>query len=115
MKRKPTESAPIKAAADVYRAVQDETGITPEQIMGRRKTARVTRARHMVIAALHVIRPEFTLTDLAQSVRRKDHGTAHNAIKRSKRDFLAKEDFKLSLLRIVRAVKESACHKLTQG
>lgn len=102
-----TESRAIQAAADVYRAVEKETGVTSWQIMGCRKTDRVTLARCMVIAALNIIRPDFSLNDLAEAVRKSSHRTAFSALKRARDMFETDQFFRDQMLRIMADLKKT--------
>lgn len=102
-----TYETQIPNAANIFRAVYDETGITPEQIMGRRRTARISDARHMVIAILHIQFPEWSLQDLADAVRRKDHVSAIHALKRIRKLVSTNPDYKKRMQRVLIKSKNS--------
>jgi chromosomal replication initiation ATPase DnaA len=104
-----THKSQIPNAAAIFRAVYDETGITPEQIMGKRRTDRIVYARHMTIAVLHIKFPRWSLTDLAEAVNRADHGTAINAIKRATERARVDKSYRASIRRILEKYGESDC------
>jgi chromosomal replication initiation ATPase DnaA len=56
------------------------TGVPTGIITGRRRTRAVSRARHLVIAAVHHHHPHLSLRDLSSIVRRSCHGTAAHSL-----------------------------------
>jgi chromosomal replication initiation ATPase DnaA len=101
-----THESHIPGAAAIFASIYAETGVTPEQIMGRRRTARISDARHMVIAILHIRFPEWSLQDLADAVRRSDHVSSLYALRRIRKLVETKPDYKARMQRVLKnAVK----------
>lgn len=104
-----TYESHIPGAAAIFSAVYNETGVTPEQIMGRRRTARIAGARHIVIAVLHIRFPEWSLQDLADAVRRTDHGSSLHALRRIRKLVETNPAYKERMRRVL-----AATNNLTQ-
>lgn len=101
----------IPGAAAIFSAVHAETGVTPEQIMGKRRTARISDARHMVVAILHMKFPEWSLQDLADAVKRTDHGSSLYALRRIRKLVEANKAYKERMRRVVTAVNTNQSPK----
>jgi len=96
----------IPSAANIFRAVYEETGISPEQIMGKRRTARISDARHMVIAVLHIQFPEWSLQDLADAVKRTDHCSALHALRRIRKLVSTRPEYQRRMQRVVEKARD---------
>lgn len=57
------------------------TGVPAAAITGPRRTNAVTLARFLCIAAIRKAWPHFSLSELAASVGRSDHGTAIHSLR----------------------------------
>jgi chromosomal replication initiation ATPase DnaA len=108
-----TYESHIPNAAAIYHAVYEETGVTPEEIMSKRRTARISNARHMVIAMLHIQFPSWSYPDLADAVKRKDHGTAMYAVKRIRILVETKPAYKAAMQRVMARYKKNLDEKLS--
>jgi chromosomal replication initiation ATPase DnaA len=57
------------------------TGIPAPAITGCRRTDGIVFARFLAVAAIRQAFPHMSLVELAEAVGRRDHGTAHNALR----------------------------------
>jgi chromosomal replication initiation ATPase DnaA len=96
-----TKESQIPQASLIFEAIYAETGVPADQIMGRRRTSRISEARHMVIAILHIRFPDWSLQDLSDAVKRKDHGSSIYALRKVRKLVKTSIDYKKKMQRIL--------------
>ena len=66
--------------SEILAIVADVTGVSVNQITGRRRSRRVCTARFLAMAAISHAFPRWARVDVAECVGKADHGTIYHGI-----------------------------------